>query len=62
MDSMMVDVTDIPDARVGSEAVIYGQFSGGEVRPETVAQWAGTTAYELVARLGPRVQRIFIGA
>ncbi len=61
MDSMVVDVSEIPSAQVGSEVVIYGRRGANELRPEDAAAGAGTIVYELLAGLGPRVQRIFIG-
>ncbi len=61
MDSMVVDVTGIPDAAVGVDVLLYGWRGGCTIRPEETALLAGTIAYELLARLGPRVQRIFLG-
>jgi len=61
MDSMVVNVTDIPEASVGTDVLIYGERGGFVNRPETVAEQADTIVYELLARLGPRVQRIFLG-
>ena len=61
MDSMTVDVTHIPEAEVGMDALIYGSYAGHTLRPEEAAENAQTIVYELLARLGPRVQRIFVG-
>ena len=61
MDSMTVDVTHIPEAEVGMDALIYGSYAGHTLRPEEAADNAQTIVYELLARLGPRVQRIFVG-
>ncbi len=61
MDSMVVDVTRVPGADVGAEVLIYGARGGDLLRPEEVAETAGTIVYELLARMGPRVQRIFLG-
>ncbi|MBU1239090.1 alanine racemase, partial [Myxococcota bacterium] len=59
MDSVMVDVSDIPEAVKGADALVFGAHGGYELRPEEVARDAGTIVYELLARIGPRVQRIF---
>ncbi|HZE89371.1 MAG TPA: alanine racemase [Verrucomicrobiae bacterium] len=61
MDSVALDLTDVPGARVGSDAVFYGRAGKSQIRPEQVAAAAGTTPYELLTRLGPRVQRVYLG-
>jgi alanine racemase len=61
MDSMVVDLSAAPDAAAGSEALLFGVHHGAVLRPEEVAAQAGTIAYELLARLGPRVQRVYVG-
>ncbi|HLX08487.1 MAG TPA: alanine racemase [Thermoanaerobaculia bacterium] len=61
MDSLVVDLTAAPDAAAGSEALLFGVHHGAVLRPEEVAVRAGTIAYELLARLGPRVQRVYVG-
>ncbi len=61
MDSMLVNLSEIPDAGCGSDVVIYGEYAGYVLRPEEAARISGTIPYELMARLGPRVQRVFLG-
>jgi len=61
MDSMLVDLSDVPAADLGTDVLIYGSYGGYVIRPEAVAQASDTIAYELLARLGPRVQRVFTG-
>jgi Alr-MurF fusion protein len=60
MDQMQIDLTEIPDANVGAEVLLYGTHNGRTLRPETVSQMAGTIPYELLTRLGERVHRIYI--
>jgi alanine racemase len=60
MDQMQIDVTDIPDAGIGAEVLLYGTHNGHTLRPEEVSQTAGTIPYELLTRLGERVHRIYI--
>src|SRR5580765_7092316 len=60
MDQMQVDLTDIPDAGIGAEVLLYGTHNGRTLRPEQVSQMAGTIPYELLTRLGERVHRIYI--
>ncbi|MCU0657655.1 MAG: alanine racemase [Polyangiaceae bacterium] len=61
MDSVLVDLSDAPEAREGSEVLLFGRHHGAELRPEELAEAGGTIAYELLARIGPRVQRVYIG-
>jgi len=60
MDQMQIDLTDIPDASIGAEVLLYGTHNGHTLRPEQVSQMAGTIPYELLTRLGERVHRIYI--
>ena len=60
MDMLMLDVTDIPAAHQGDEVVLFGGQKGAFLSAKTVAQQAGTIAYELLARISPRVRRIFV--
>ncbi|MGZ7100360.1 MAG: alanine racemase, partial [Candidatus Angelobacter sp.] len=52
MDQMQIDLTDIPDANIGAEVLLYGTHHGHTLRPEQVSQMAGTIPYELLTRLG----------
>jgi len=63
MDMITVDITDLPQADVGSEVTLWGlpqKSKAGEKSPlgigiDEVAQAAGTVAYELMCALGARV-------
>jgi len=58
MDMMMVDVTDIPDVRVGDEAVLLGQQGKASILATELAKAAETNAYEIVSRIADRVSRM----
>jgi alanine racemase len=60
MDQMQVDVTDLPGIGTGAEVLLYGTHNGHTLRPELVAQQAGTISHELLTRLGERVHRIYV--
>jgi alanine racemase len=62
MDMTMVDVTHVPDAKVGDEAVLIGRQGGEEITVDEVADLAGTISYEVLCRIGPRVPRIYGGS
>lgn len=60
MDMLMVDVTDIPDVRQGGVATFIGPDGDEEIRAEDVAAACGTISHELLCRLDPRVERIYL--
>ena len=55
MDQMMVDVTDIPDAREGDEVILLG----GSIGVDEYASIAGLNRNESLARTGKRVPRVY---
>ncbi|MFV0681025.1 alanine racemase [Ottowia sp.] len=56
MDMVVVDLTPVPPARLGSEVTLWGRASNGAVLPiDEVAQAAGTVGYELMCALALRV-------
>ena len=56
MDMITVDLSAVPQARVGSEVTLWGYGPGDTVLPiDEVAHAAGTVSYELMCALAPRV-------
>jgi alanine racemase len=56
MDMLVVDLTPVPLAAMGSEVTLWGCGPRGSVLPiDEVAQAAGTVGYELMCALAPRV-------
>ncbi len=63
MDMVAVDLTPLPAAGFGSEAVLWGRAATGTVLPvDEVARAAGTVSYELLCALAPRVPVVVDGA
>jgi alanine racemase len=60
MDQFVVDVGDAPVA-VGDPVTLWGDPTTGVPSVDEWARWCGTINYELVTRLGPRVQRRVLG-
>ena len=56
MDQMMVDVTDIPDVRIGDTAVLLGDG----ISLNELAAWGHLNRNGVTACIGPRVPRIYI--
>jgi alanine racemase len=55
MDLMMIDLSEIAEAREGDEVVIFG--SGLSVKE--LAHWAGTIPYDILAGISQRVKRVY---
>jgi alanine racemase len=55
MDMLAVDLTPVPQARIGTRVVLWGQ---GGPSVDEVAQAAGTIGYELLCAVAPRVPKI----
>lgn len=62
MDLTMVDVTDIPAVRPGSEAVLIGTQGAQRVTADDLASLTGTIPYEILCAIGSRVPRIYLPA
>ena len=58
MDTVLVDVTDVPGAEVGDEVVLYGRQGEAEISIVEAAETLGTIPYELMTALTARVPRI----
>jgi len=56
MDQMMVDVTDIPEAKEGDEVILIG----GGIGVDEYAGWGKLNRNESLARTGRRVPRVYI--
>ena len=57
MDMLTVDVTDIDGVGTGDEVVFLGAQGGERIDAREMAAWIGTIPYEILCRLGSRVER-----
>lgn len=60
MDQTVIDVTDIPDVKIGDVVTIYSDETEGGSSVEQAAAQVGTINYELLCAIGTRVPRIYI--
>ncbi|HXV77366.1 MAG TPA: alanine racemase [Candidatus Polarisedimenticolaceae bacterium] len=60
MNMCMVDVTDIPGVALEDEVVLLGRQGEETIRAEQLADWCGTIAYEVVARINPSLARVVV--
>lgn len=59
MDYTTVEVTDIPDVRVGDPVVLLGRQGDESVTIQDLASWRQTVPYEISCSLGPRVRILY---
>ena len=59
MDQFMVDVTDIPDVKIGDEVTLIGRDGDEVITMEEVGSLSGRFNYEFVCVLGKRIPRVF---
>lgn len=60
MDWTIIDVTDVPDVKVGHEVIVIGEKSGCSIKAEDLAKNIGTISYEITCGINKRVVREFI--
>jgi alanine racemase len=60
MDVSMVDVTEVPQAKVGDEVVIFGTQGEASISVDEIAGRGNTISYEILCNISPRVRRIFV--
>ncbi len=58
MDQTMINVSHIPNVRIGDEVVLIGRQGEDEITTEEVAAWLGTINYEVVSEILARVPRV----
>ena len=61
MDQFMLDLGD-DQLEPGAPVVLFGSGEHGEPTAQDWAEATGTISYEIVARIGPRVTRRYVGA
>ncbi|MEI2826681.1 MAG: alanine racemase [Dermatophilaceae bacterium] len=62
MDQVVVDLGPESHARAGDVAVLFGPEAAGGPSAQDWAIAAGTISYEIVTRLGARVERVYVGS
>lgn len=59
MDQLMLNVSNIPEAEVGSVVTVFGSDRGAELPVDELASLSGTIPYELICLVGKRVPRVY---
>lgn len=59
MDQCMLDVTDVPDVKVGDQVIVMGSDGTKRVLAEDIAKAVGTINYEILCGFGQRLPKIY---
>ncbi len=57
MDAITLDVTEIPETKLGDVATLIGADGDERITAEEVGEWSSTISYEVLTSIGPRVER-----
>ena len=60
MDQCMVDVTDVPDVKLGDEVIIMGSDGVNTILAEDIAHATGTINYEVICAFGQRLPKLYV--
>lgn len=61
MDWTLLDVTDVPNAKVNDEVILIGSDGTHELTAADLARDLGTIGYEITCGISTRVPRVFTG-
>ncbi len=60
MDQCMIDVTDVPNVKLGDEVVLMGKQGDLEILADEIGEKTGTINYEIVCAFGQRLPKVYV--
>jgi alanine racemase len=60
MDLTTIDVTRMPETRVGDAVTLLGTEGSTTIDAQQIAQWAGTISYSVLCGIHARVRRLYV--
>ena len=60
MDQCMVDVTDVPNVKVGDEVIVMGSDGKNTILADDIARATGTISYEICCAFGQRLPKVYV--
>jgi len=60
MDACFIHISAIPQARIGDAVILMGRDGDQVITPHDIADLTGSVSYEVIARFGKRIPRIYI--
>lgn len=61
MDQTLVDISDVPAARIGDVVTLIGEADGAQIRMEEFCDWGDCIPWEALVSITKRVPRIYSG-
>lgn len=59
MDQCVIDVTDVPDVKLGDEVVLIGSQGNSAISPEELGSLIGTISLDILCGISVRVPRVY---
>ena len=60
MDQCMIDVTDVPDVKLGDEVIVMGTDGINTILADDIANATGTINYEITCAFGQRLPKVYV--
>lgn len=60
MDQCMIDVTDVPDVKLGDEVIVMGSDGVHSITADYIAKATGTISYEICCAFGQRLPKVYV--
>lgn len=60
MDLTLVDVSQVPEAKIGDEITLLGKTETDCITPQDIATWSDTIVHEVISQLSARLPRYYI--
>lgn len=60
MDQCMIDVTDVPNVKLGDEVVLMGRQGDLTILADEIGEKTGTINYEIVCAFGQRLPKVYV--
>jgi alanine racemase len=60
MDQCMIDITGLPDIKIGDEVILMGESENNSFNGDDIAKIMGTINYEVTCMISKRVPRVYI--
>jgi len=60
MDLTLIDVTDVPQTKLGDEVILLGASQSDQITPQDLAHWSNTIVHEIISHLSPRLPRHYL--
>ena len=60
MDQCMIDVSNVPNVKVGDEVIVMGSDGGNTILADDIAEATGTINYEICCAFGQRLPKVYV--